>query len=230
MQSQYSRSNPSPRYRELVALYTQVHRDGDGVVGPEMTYAGCSTLYFADAIRRIIRHYGARTLLDYGAGKGRHYENAVLKLPNGRQLPPLREYWGFESVVCYDPAFGPHSQLPDGKFDGVICCDVLEHCPQEDLPWILDEIFGFARKFVFGNVASYPAEKTLPNGENAHCSVLPPSWWDEQIRAAAARHPEVHYHVQIVHRLRTASGESTFGAHFVQRAKEGNSASLRPTP
>ena len=42
---------------------------------------------------------------------------------------------------------------------------------------IVAEIFSYARRFVYVNVACYPAEKRLPNGENAHCTVRPPEWW-----------------------------------------------------
>jgi hypothetical protein len=43
----------------------------------------------------------------------------------------MKEYWGVESIRCYDPGYPPFSTLPEGRFDGVICTDVLEHCPEE---------------------------------------------------------------------------------------------------
>jgi FkbM family methyltransferase len=97
----------------------------------------------------------------------------------------IAEYWDVDEVQCYDPGYAPHSARPEGRFDGVICTDVLEHCPEEDVPWILEEIFGYAGRFVYLNVACYPARKTLPNGENAHITVRPPEWWREKVRAAA---------------------------------------------
>jgi hypothetical protein len=48
---------------------------------------------------------------------------------------------------------------------------------------------GAARKFVFANIASYPAAKILPNGENAHCTIRPVEWWSQIIAPIAARHP-----------------------------------------
>ncbi len=227
MESRYSRENPSPRYRELLAYYQQLHEEGDGTIPSEEMYMGTSTLYFASAIRNLIRYYGARTLLDYGAGKGRHYTAAKLVLPDGRKLPPLKEYWQFESVTCYDPGYAPFREVPTGTFDGVICCDVLEHCPQEDLPWIIDELFRYAKKFVFANVASYPALKHLPNGENAHCSVLAPSWWEELIRETADRYPTVGYHFQIAYQVRKPNGEMTYSAHFVQSDRRGDGYRLQ---
>jgi hypothetical protein len=74
---------------------------------------------------------------------------------------------------------------PDSRFDGVISTDVLEHIPEEDIDWVLAECFGFARRFLYMNIASYLAVKILPNGWNAHVTVRPPGWWRERIEAAA---------------------------------------------
>ena len=73
----------------------------------------------------------------------------------------------------------------------MICTDVLEHCPEADLPWIIAELFGFARRFVFASIACHPAVKRLPNGENAHCTVKPPQFWAELFISAANSHPGV---------------------------------------
>ena len=102
-----------------------------------------------------------------------------------------------QDVRCYDPCHEPFSRLPEEKFDGVLCTDVLEHCPEEDVPWILDEIFGYARRFVFANAACYPARKHLPNGENAHCTIREPAWWRERLCETSARHPGVLWEVWV---------------------------------
>jgi hypothetical protein len=90
--------------------------------------------------------------------------------------------------------------VPQQKFDGVISTDVLEHCPEEDLPWILDEIFGYAAAFVYLNVACFAARKTLPNGENAHVTVRPGEWWHERVSSAAALHPKLLWELQAADR------------------------------
>ena len=77
--------------------------------------------------------------------------------------------------------------------DLVVCTDVLEHCPPEDVPWIVEELFMLARKFVFANIACYPARKYLRNGENAHCTVAPVEWWSEQIWRVAQRYANIDY-------------------------------------
>ena len=56
---------------------------------------------------------------------------------DGEHFPDLRSYFGIHQLCLYDPAFPGHWTLPPGEFDVVVCTDVLEHCPEEDLDWIL---------------------------------------------------------------------------------------------
>jgi hypothetical protein len=188
MPQPYSRSNPSPRFVELIEQYRAMHRDGDVRRGTpaEQTFDGKSLPRQASRIKKLIQRSGARTILDYGAGKGRQYLPAGIMENGVVRWNSMQEYWGVGSIRCYDPGHAPFSSLPEGQFDGVVCTDVLEHCPEEDLPWIVGELFGYARLFVFANVACYPAAKTLPNGENAHCTIRPVSFWRELFDKAAA--------------------------------------------
>jgi FkbM family methyltransferase len=180
----YSRAHPSPRYRELLSLYSRMHVEGETTLGipAEQTFPGASLGPHIKRIKRWIERTGARTILDYGAGKGMQYRPHKIVVDGKHVADGIAEYWDVDEVRCFDPGYAPHSALPEGKFDGVICTDVLEHCPEEDLPWILDEIFRYAKGFVYLNVACYPARKTLPNGENAHITVRPPQWWDALVK------------------------------------------------
>jgi hypothetical protein len=123
----------------------------------------------------------------------------VVDAAEGVDYPDIKSYWGVAEIRCYDPGYAPFAELPTGSFDGVICTDVLEHCPEEDIPWIVEELFGFARKFVFANVACFPARKRLPSGGNAHCTIKPVKWWEEHVQQAARAKPEVVYEVRFVY-------------------------------
>lgn len=195
----YSRHNPSPRYRELVELYRVMHREGEPNLGmpPEKTFAGQSLTRHIHQIKTIVDILGSRRLLDYGSGKARQYDSVPVRLPNGKEFPGIKRYWGVEQITCYDPAYEPLAQLPQEVFDGVICTDVLEHCPEEDVEWIISEIFSFAREFVYLNVACYPAKKHLPNGENAHCTIKPPEWWKLYFDTALKERPGLRYFAMV---------------------------------
>lgn len=196
----HTRENPSPRFRSLLALYQEMHEKGDTAsnLPPEQTFAGTSLAAHVPAIKGLIQRFGARTLLDYGAGKGEGYLLAFENMPDGSQRRGLREIWGLAEVTLYDPGYAPHSTPPAGKFDAVISTDVLEHVPEEDVPWVLGEMFGFARQFVFMAMAMYPSEKRLPTGENAHVTVKSPGWWLDQAAATAAKWPSVRYFLACV--------------------------------
>jgi hypothetical protein len=187
----YSRAQPSPRYRELIALYGRMHLEGETTLGipAHQTFPGASLAPHLARIKQWIDRTGARTVLDYGAGKGLQYRPQKVVVDGRHVADGIAEYWDVDEVRCFDPGYPPHSALPAGRFDGVICTDVLEHCPEEDLPWILDEIFGYAKEFVYLNVACFPARKTLPNGENAHATVRSPQWWRELVAGHAATVP-----------------------------------------
>lgn len=190
----YTRDNPSPRYREMLGLYGRMHVEGEKQLGlpAGQTFPGSSLPAHIRRIKRLVQATGARSILDYGAGKGMQYRPQPITVDGEHVADGIAEYWDVDEVRCFDPGYAPHSALPQGVFDGVVCTDVLEHCPEEDLPWILDEIFGYAKGFVYLNVACFPARKTLPNGENAHITLRAPQWWCDLVKAHATTEWELH--------------------------------------
>lgn len=193
--SSYGRDNPSPEYREMVAMYERLHEEGEASSkkSGDETFAGKMLIQHAPGIKEMIARTGARTILDYGAGKGGGYLRRDIKLRSGETVPSIEDYWGTTEIRCYDPGHAPFSALPEGRFDGVICTDVLEHITAPDVPWIVDEMFSYATKFVYANVACYPAVKFLPNGENVHCTIREPAWWAGVFHAVAMRHTDISY-------------------------------------
>lgn len=204
----FSRANPSPRYLELQAMYRRMHQKGEEFLGVPAadTFPGFSLDAQLSRIKSLIARTGADTILDYGCGKGLQYEPRPVKDDSGVVWPGVIDYWDIGELVCYDPCHEPYSKLPEGKFDGVICTDVLEHCPEQDLSWIIGELFGYATKFVFANVACFPARKRLSNGENAHCTIKPPQWWHDLVREIASRNPAVRWEFWIQFRVEMPEG------------------------
>jgi hypothetical protein len=201
MSQKFTRASPSPRYRKLIEQYQTMHTQGEVHLGipPDKTFPGQSLPPQAPNIKRLIKATGARTLLDYGCGKGRQYfPHRIRDAEEGIEYPDIKSFWGISDVRCYDPGYTPYIELPTGTFDGVICTDVLEHCPEEDVPWIVGELFQYATKFVYANVACFPAKKRLPSGGNAHCTIKSVRWWQDVIQPIAARRPEVLYDFRFV--------------------------------
>ena len=187
----FSRTNPSPRYLELLEYYKHLHEHGDALkdIPAEDMFAGISLVHYLPIIKDLIDKTAAVSLLDYGAGKAQKYHQPVTI--EGVTYSSYPEYFGIEDITLYDPAYTPLSTLPDKKYDGVICTDVLEHCPEQDIPWILEELYRYASKFIVASIACYPASKTLPNGENAHCTIKDPSWWLNHINQLSEKYPNL---------------------------------------
>lgn len=147
---------------DLIEQYRALHQQGK--------FLGLSVLKFADEIGELIRAYEVKTVLDYGSGQGHQY------------MPPhsLQKKWDVD-VTMYDPAVEGLDNLPIGKWGAVICSDVLEHVPENDLPTMFNRIFARAHRFVFLTVCTRPAKKTFPDGTNVHITLKPMAWWEEEI-------------------------------------------------
>lgn len=149
---------------ELLEQYRDLHRHG--------AFHGTSLAPHIPRVRQLCEKYGpVRTILDYGSGKGICYDDGLVT-------------WPAEVVRLYDPAVPELSEVPSGLYDGVVCTDVAEHLPEDEIDGFLKTLFGHARKFVFLTVCTRPARKNLPDGRNCHLTVKPIEWWAKRLRGA----------------------------------------------
>ncbi len=189
----YSREHPSPRYRHLVNNYRFMHTQGftrrvegeEIFTPPEKTYPGYELPRFAQPIKKVLRGAGARSVLDYGSGKGQQYQLEVKT--QLEKYPNIQSYWDVDEIVCFDPAVPGIDKRPNKKFDAVVTTSVMEHVPTGDIAWVVDDLFSYAKKFVFACINCEPTQIILPNGENANCTVQSPEWWDNMFGKAAAK-------------------------------------------
>lgn len=171
-------------------MYASMHADGRPATNhsAEETFDGRSLEPHVSAIAELLDVNGAKSLLDFGSGKGKLYtDNSTSSDVRQKHLAA----WPDVSVTCYDPGYAPYAGAIEGPFDAVISTDVVEHIPADDIPWLLDELFGHARVCVYVVAACYLAKKMMPDGSNAHCTIESPQWWDQQMREAAARNSGV---------------------------------------
>ncbi|MGH9847968.1 MAG: hypothetical protein ACREEM_55485, partial [Blastocatellia bacterium] len=189
----FTTNKPSHRYTEILEQYRLLHNQGaQNLKMPAAeTFDGHSLRKHEGDILALIRESGTLTLLDYGAGKGLGYDS--YGSADDSSAIKSNPAWPGVKVTCYDPGFAPFAKPYVGQFDGVICADVLEHIPDEDVPWVIDELFKSASKFVYASAACYPARKKLPNGENAHVTQQRPEWWNGWFSLIARRYPSIYW-------------------------------------
>ena len=123
------------------------------------SWAGYDVVKYQQKIKDLVVRYRATTILDYGCGKGLQYKEPLpyggdpgVDIPED-QWQTFDEYLGVK-VYCYDPCVEGFTELPpEGtKFDGVICTQVLNSIPDDDMPWVRDLLEGYATKFCFVGV------------------------------------------------------------------------------
>lgn len=120
---------------------------------------------WADVVRSIVSETGAKSVLDYGCGKG------TLRAA----LRPLK-------VHEYDPAVPGKESLPSSA-GVVVCTDVMEHVEPECTDEVIRHLCGLATRAVFVAVACRASGKLLADGRTAHINVQPPAWWHERFSA-----------------------------------------------
>lgn len=117
-----------------------------------------------DDVISLCKIFNARTILDYGCGKGNFKE-----LIDKRNEDFL--------VINYDPCIPEFSKQPENA-DIVLCADVLEHIEPECLDDVLRHISSLKNKLVYFVIATKPDyTKTLPDGSNPHKIIEKLNWW-----------------------------------------------------
>ena len=142
------------RGEELIAQYRAIHAKKD--------YGRSSEILIGIVQKHVYALPKITSILDFGCGRSR-----------------LVDWMGKihdAEVFRYDPAIPEFSEMPADKVDLVICTDVMEHIPEEDIDSILKRIKGLSENAYF-NISCREADEVLPNGENAHCSVHAHGWW-----------------------------------------------------
>lgn len=154
----------------------------------KLQFQGLSVLHHERDIRRLVIDACGKDanprkvrVLDYGSGLGFAWTKHR-----------LHEKLGFVEPTLYDPGVRGLETKPDGTFTGVICSDVLEHVPEQLVDALLQEVFGYAERFVWLSVCCRKAKKYFPDGTNLHVTVKPREWWETRVRAAALEGVQLH--------------------------------------
>ena len=94
-----------------------------------------------------------------------------------------------------------------------VSAEALEYLPDEDLPWVLDELFRNADQIVSAAVTTASKTNAFDLGNGLRRRLRDQSWWITHFETASARYPHIHW------RLTTC--EQTAWGKKVTRAYEG---------
>ena len=135
---------------------------------------------FQEHIEKLSTTTQSRTLLDYSFGLG----SSLIRSPG-----PL--------VSRYNPAFAAQTPASCAAADGVVCTDILDFLPDEDVPWMLEELFRHALRFVSVLVSAVPYEQHLPNGSRLQGRTRTLPWWRAHLDSLSPRYPDLQWHLTL---------------------------------
>jgi hypothetical protein len=133
--------------------------------------------------------------------------SATRNAAHAEQAPGLDESLasaGAETVVDY--RLGRHGAIGSAApADAVSCLKTLDLLPEEDVPWVIDDLFGRASRFVYASVDTWPRTETLADGTPLTSHAHDAAWWSAHFAAAADRHPGVSWRLALACRGRFGS-------------------------
>ncbi len=179
----------SEYYYEVIEKYKLFHRNGMEELPGNRTFLGFSLEKWIVEIKKIIEINNCDSLIDFGCGKGFLYKKN-LKIGN-KEYFGLSDFWNVKKIHLYDPGVEEYSIYPKNKHDGVICTDVLEHIPEDDILNFIDGLFKLSHKFLFIVIATIPASKYFDNGNNIHLCLKKQNEWEKIFLDFKRKYPKV---------------------------------------
>ena len=179
--------NFSPKGQKLINMYAQMAESGYERTDHSLVEDAFSDFElrgYRTLVKKIFDEVGISSVLDYGCG-GSDWSIDGFDSDSNKSAC---EFFNLEKAYRYEPARELDERLP---VDCVISFDVLEHIFITDVPLVLRDMFRYANKLLFLNIACYPAAAKLPNGENAHITVREPIWWKGMLDSISIEFPEV---------------------------------------
>lgn len=125
---------------------------------------GASGYSHAPEVLRWMKATGAKTVLDYGCGRG------TLK-------PALKRAGVYApNIYEYDPAI-EGKDAPPQTADLLVANDVLEHIEPEKVQETLLYLRMLADRAAYFTIALTPSKVSLPDGRNAHITLMDEKEW-----------------------------------------------------
>ena len=132
-------------------------------------------------------------MLDFGCGKAFLYKNKF-KIGD-KEFTNLSDFWNLKNIYLYDPGLEEYSDYPKGKYDGIICTDVVEHIPEDDVLNFIDELFKLSNKFIFVVIATMPASKYFDDGKNIHLALKDQEEWKKIFLEFKKKYPNINQYI-----------------------------------
>lgn len=145
-----------------MSLITDEYRKLNEQMHNKQEHFGICGFMYSDDVLTISNNLNSKDILDYGCGKN--------TLSNSLPF----------AIKKYDPAIRAFHEEP-APADIVCCTDVMEHIEPELLDNVLSHIHEKTMRIAFFVISTCPAQKSLPDGRNAHICLHDAKWWFNKV-------------------------------------------------
>ena len=175
----------------------QDHYDADyylnGVQSGKSNYVDYSwkpdlTLPMADWLKRTLHIKDSDTILDFGCARG--FLVKALRMRGMNSFGCDSSEWAIEN--CDEGVKGYVSNvMPCERFDYIICKDVLEHVPLDELKPLIKRLIQSTRKSLLAivpltHVDGGPYLRDEDNADPSHCNAWPLETWMELFQTSVS--------------------------------------------
>ncbi|EAR22066.1 ELM1/GtrOC1 family putative glycosyltransferase [Nitrococcus mobilis] len=189
----FDASTPSAGYRALQAHFRRL----TAAVADSSSTAVDAGFSDWPAVQRLLQQSHARTILEFG------FVSGCTALSDERVQRAAD--WVVERS---EPDYPPWEKGGAAQsFDAVLCRRALEYFPDEDLPWLIEQLFALSDRLLHVEVDDAAVLKRLPDGSTLEIAPRRPARWFSCFEQASRRHPGVHYH--LVLNTRDGAGRRT---------------------
>ena len=129
--------------------YYRIVENGKRYHNTTKSWNGLHSIRYAKKIKALVEKHDAKSLLDYGCGKGYQYTKDVEWEPG--VVTTLDKYLGVNQVEKFDPCWPEFDRYPslDKKYDGVILIQCLGFIPDDDLIVLRQHLETLSTKFCY---------------------------------------------------------------------------------
>ena len=172
-------------------------RDGKEItINEKSVFDGGGIQLIYDELEYELDKRGSGTVLDFGSGTGVHWTKKV-RIPGQRELQTASEFFGprLRGFYRYDPAHPEYCIKPIGKFDIIMCTEVLEHIPTDELPELLTEMKSYLTDdgVVILTIPKGLSNNAFPDGKNLHITLMETKEWNELLDLYFDDHVLIHH-------------------------------------
>jgi uncharacterized protein len=97
------------------------------------------------------------------------------------------------TLALFDLCHGTPDSLPAPTFDLVYSAGELQRIPDEDVPWVLDEMFSLANAFVYVQIQAEESQSAITGKPLFRSRPRSVDWWVFHFEATSRRYPHIHW-------------------------------------